>query len=111
VWWIGCVENEEVANKPQSQQVRFATKVQNKYDCLTDAADDEEDEASKCNDCISWPVVGKGGEVNKMVLGKGNLGKRENIKSSRSLTLPQRLGKSSSLELWRMNGQGGQQWV
>ena len=71
------MEKEEVTHKPQPQQVRIATQVQNKYDCLIDNDDDEEDEASKCNDCISWPVVGKGGKVNKWVLGKGNFGKRE----------------------------------
>jgi len=61
------VEKEEVTNKPRPQQVPFATKVQNKYDCLTDHDDDAEDEASKCNECISWPVVGKEGKG-----GKGN---------------------------------------
>ena len=64
------MEKEEVTNRPQPQQVRFAIKVQNKY-CLTDDDDDEEDEASKCNDCISWPVVGKGGEG-----GKGSKGNK-----------------------------------
>ena len=76
VWWMCCVEKEEVTNKPQPQQVRFATKVQNKYDCLTDDDDDEEDEASKCNDCISWPVVGKGGKVNTGFLVKREFGKK-----------------------------------
>ncbi len=64
------MEKEEVTNRPQPQQVRFAIKVQNKY-CLTDDDDDVEDEASKCNDCISWPVVGKGGEG-----GKGSKGNK-----------------------------------
>ena len=74
VWWIGCVEKEEVTNKPRPQQVPFATKVQNKYDCLTDDDDDAEDEASKCNECRSWPVVGKVGKVGKG--GKGGKGNK-----------------------------------
>ena len=69
-----CVEKEEVTNKPQPQHIKFATEVQSKYGCLTE---DDGDDENECNDCMSWPVVGKGGTVNKGV--EGSLAKRENI--------------------------------
>ena len=42
VWVVACVEKVVVPNKPQQQHVKFATKVQNKYQRLSD--DDDEDE-------------------------------------------------------------------
>ena len=70
VWWMCCVEKEEVPNKPRPQHVKIATEVQHKFDCLT-----EDDDENECNDCMSWPVVGKGGKVDKGV--KRGFGKRE----------------------------------
>ena len=64
VWWMCCVEKEEVTNKLQPRHVKVATEVRNKYDCL---AEDDDAAEHECNDCMSWPVVGKGGKVNKGV--------------------------------------------
>ena len=69
-----CLEKKEVMNQ-RPQQVRFATQVQNQFECLVN--DEDEDEGDECKDCMSWPVVGKGGKVNKGakgVLRKGQLG-------------------------------------
>ena len=66
------MEKEEVTNKPQPHDVKFATEVRNKYDCLTEDDDDDEHE---CNDCMSWPVVDTGGKVNKRA--KKSFGKME----------------------------------
>ena len=71
-----CVEKEEVPNKPQPQHVKFATEVRNQYDCLTE--DDDDYDENECNDCMSWPVVGEGGKVNKWV--KGSSGKVKTLK-------------------------------
>ena len=37
--------------------------------------EDDDDDENESNDCMSWPVVGKGGKVNKGV--KESFGKRE----------------------------------
>ena len=58
-------------NKPQPRHVKSETEVQNKYDCLMEDNNDDENE---CNDCMSWTGVGKGGKVNKGV--NSNVGKR-----------------------------------
>ena len=63
-----CVEKEEVTNKPQPQHVKFATEVQNKFACLT-----EDDDENECNDCMSWPVVGRGGRMKQGVKGGLNM--------------------------------------
>ena len=74
VWVVACAEKVKAPNKPQQQHVKLATKVQNKFQSLSD--DDDEDE---CNDCMSWPVVGKGGKVNKAVEGDFEKGKTSKV--------------------------------
>ena len=66
VWWMCSVE-EEVSHKPPLQ-VRFATEVRNH---LIFVRSDDGDEEGECQDCMAWPVVGKGGKVSKG--GKGEL--------------------------------------
>ena len=61
VWQIACVES-------------MTTEVHNKFQILTDDA--EEDEA-ECGDCRAWPVVGKGGTVGK----GGRVVKKERFES------------------------------
>ena len=42
VWWMCCVEEEEVPNTLQPPHFKFATEVQNQFDCLTEDEDDDE---------------------------------------------------------------------
>ena len=69
LWWMCCVEKEELPNRTLPQYSEFATKMQNQFQGLS-----EDDDENECHDCMSWPVVGKGSKVNKGA--KRGLGKR-----------------------------------
>ena len=67
VWWMCCVEKEEVTNKPQPRHVKFETEVRNKYCCLTE--DDDDDAPTElCSHCKKKGLP----QCMKCLLGKGS---------------------------------------